>query len=688
MRRVFRAKELPVACLLTLGTVLFAPNNPLFASALLCLSAVLAVALLSSGLGARFCRWTAVAGALVIAALSLSVLSWSSSSLVTLLLGAAGWLKLAERRQARDRIVAAIAGLWLVATGLLTLPSNVALLTVALTVASLVWCLCNEIPQRRWAFSATVGPALILTALLFVFTPRITGNLGMLAFVLNLPFVIETEAEAARKPQKGEMALEEFQDTQSDQLRVLVADFSLGSGPFEKTAPPVNELYWRGPVFWQYEDTKWSARPGFDRRSTRLKTKLTGDKLDAQIKEATRVSLYDVTVFPHRGEWLYSLDIPGFTPPSSYITQDWQLMNLNPIRELLTYNMMSFVEYRAGLEPDEETRTLGLQLPEGEEPRTVALGRALREKYGPDPVEIARHARDLFSSGYSYDRSAPVIEGENPIDSFMFDTREGYGMHFATAYALMMRSAGVPSRVVSGYHGGLYMFLIERVFVTQRDSHAWAEIWLDDYGWVRMDVARATLDAQSSASNIGSMMAASQGDQIAPADEGNQSASGASAEETEGNDHPDDADAHWLSKFDAQMQGQLLEATGLRAQAGTLLLAGAIVTAVLALLFVAGRLLVRFVRWRRMPPAQRLATRFCRVLADSGHTRKPSEGLRSYTARVLASDAANPQDAARIFRAVDWLCRALYGADAGPIPPEIAEICGRKTGLRQLAQNN
>lgn len=673
MTEIFASKTLPAVTILALGSLLFLMDASILAGGLLWLSAIVAFVV------QRLRRiWTVVA-ALVLGIVAISLFPLDGT-ILPLLLGMASWLKLAERSGPRDRFVAALGGLWLVALGLLMLPPDLALLAIALTLSSLVWALSrdNIVPAGgHFAWAATALPAVLLAALFFVFTPRITGNLNILAFALDLPFIIETEAEAARDPPTKDMALEEFQQKQPD-MRVLVADFSAATGPFDKSAPPVNELYWRGPVFWTYETGHWKVRPGFDKRSPRLASKLTGETLEAQIREATRIAMYDVTVFPSRGPWLYSLDIPAFTPPSGYITRDWQLMNMNPIRDLLTYKMMSYVEYRAGLAPDEQTRALGLQLPVEEEPRTIALGRQLAQQHGPDPVAIARAGRAYFASGFSFDRVAEPIRGSNQIDMFLFEVREGYGMQFATAYALMMRAAGIPARVVSGYHGGLHMFLIERVYVTERDSHAWVEIWLDDYGWVRMDVARTAM-AEEAADGLAKTADASESETDTIHEKSGPSETVDDTRETPG---------HWLSQFDAQMQTRLLTASGLNANPGALALSGVVMAGLIVLLFAAVRLVRRKLQQRRLPAVTQLIQRFCRDLAHHGPDRRPTEGLRSYAARILAEAPVGEIKTTEIINAVNWLCAVQYGQTNAIAPPAITRTFGSKRLMRRALKIN
>lgn len=77
------------------------------------------------------------------------------------------------------------------------------------------------------------------------------------------------------------------------------------------------------------------------------------------------------------------------------------------------------------------------------------------------------------------------------MDQFLFRTRRGFCEHYAYAFVVMMRAAGVPARVVAGYQGGEINPVNKTVIVHQFDAHAWAEVWLAGRGWVRVDPTAA-----------------------------------------------------------------------------------------------------------------------------------------------------------------------------------------------------
>jgi hypothetical protein len=77
------------------------------------------------------------------------------------------------------------------------------------------------------------------------------------------------------------------------------------------------------------------------------------------------------------------------------------------------------------------------------------------------------------------------------MDEFLFETRRGFCEHYASAYTLVMRAAGVPARVVTGYQGGEVNPIGGYLVVRQSDAHAWSEIWVDGRGWMRIDPTAA-----------------------------------------------------------------------------------------------------------------------------------------------------------------------------------------------------
>jgi len=80
---------------------------------------------------------------------------------------------------------------------------------------------------------------------------------------------------------------------------------------------------------------------------------------------------------------------------------------------------------------------------------------------------------------------------KNPIETFLFETHRGFCSHYATSFVYLMRIAHIPARVIGGYQGGEFNRVGKFLEIRQADAHAWAEVWLENKGWVRVDPTAA-----------------------------------------------------------------------------------------------------------------------------------------------------------------------------------------------------
>ncbi len=96
-----------------------------------------------------------------------------------------------------------------------------------------------------------------------------------------------------------------------------------------------------------------------------------------------------------------------------------------------------------------------------------------------------------FGGSRSSTRLTPPQLGSDSVDEFLFETKRGFCGHYASAFATLMRAAGIPTRVVTGYQGGTFNRFADYWIVRQSDAHAWDEIWIEGRGWVRIDPTSA-----------------------------------------------------------------------------------------------------------------------------------------------------------------------------------------------------
>src|SRR6185503_20177467 len=121
--------------------------------------------------------------------------------------------------------------------------------------------------------------------------------------------------------------------------------------------------------------------------------------------------------------------------------------------------------------------------------------RELRARYKDDRALMQAVLTRFNTDGFSYTLSPPLL-GEHAVDEFLFKTRSGFCEHYSSAFAVLMRAAGIPARVVTGYLGGELNPIGDYLIVRQADAHAWNEIWLPDAGWVRVDPTAAVSPAR------------------------------------------------------------------------------------------------------------------------------------------------------------------------------------------------
>ena len=249
---------------------------------------------------------------------------------------------------------------------------------------------------------------------------------------------------------------------------------------FKSARPVPSQLYWRGPVLLHTDGKTWSRGESEHHAAISLET--LSDPVD-----------YTVTLEPHNKKWLYALEMPGQRPElesaQSWMTSDFQLLTRNPVKRRIRYDMTSYPKYRiSGLHKDE--LQTALQLPRQQHGKTKALMQEWQNE-GLSDDQIIDRALKLFNEDDFYYTLRPTLLKNDRIDEFIFETKQGFCEHYASAFVVMMRSAGIPARVVLGYQGGEYNPVGDYLVVRQRNAHAWTEVWRREQGWSRIDPTAA-----------------------------------------------------------------------------------------------------------------------------------------------------------------------------------------------------
>jgi transglutaminase-like putative cysteine protease len=199
---------------------------------------------------------------------------------------------------------------------------------------------------------------------------------------------------------------------------------------------------------------------------------------------------YTITLEPHGKHWLLALDLPARIPPQSVMTGDYELRSIAPVTTRLRYDMVSYLNYHDKAPLNDFDRRRALRLPHGSNPRTADFALKLRATVGDDRGYIEAVLRMFRTEHFFYTTQPPPLQN-NSVDEFLFSTRAGFCEHYASSFVVLMRDAGIPARVVTGYQGGELNDFGDYLIVRQSDAHAWAEVWLANTGWTRIDPTAA-----------------------------------------------------------------------------------------------------------------------------------------------------------------------------------------------------
>lgn len=137
-----------------------------------------------------------------------------------------------------------------------------------------------------------------------------------------------------------------------------------------------------------------------------------------------------------------------------------------------------------GLYPEWVVRQY-LQLPRQTDRISALAGDVTREQH--NPYEKAGAIQAYLTQNYRYSLDAPLAEQDQPLEEFLFSRKTGYCEHYATAMVMMLRTVGIPARLVTGFLATEWNSYGSYYVVRQQDAHAWVEVYLPHSGWIRMD---------------------------------------------------------------------------------------------------------------------------------------------------------------------------------------------------------
>jgi protein-glutamine gamma-glutamyltransferase len=415
--------------------------------------------------------------------------------------------------------------------------------------------------------------------------------------------------------------------------------------------PRPGAMYWRGVIMWHGEGLEWEA-PKFPAAQPRTSQGLPPGEAIRQW----------ITIEAHDARWMFALDWPVNSPSGATLAPGNYLWSNQPIRQPRRYEVVSYPEIPNNGLHSREREPL-LQVPASIGPAVRALAQSwTAEKAGPRA--IVNKALEFFrTQGFRYSLS-PGEYRKNDLEEFLFHRRLGFCEHYAASFATLMRLAGIPARVVTGYLGGEYNEIGQFFLVRQADAHAWCEVWFPDSGWQRVDPTAVVapdrvnlgfnyfLERRSTAGQLGSQSVLARRlarwPIFARTRLGWQTLSYA-------------WDTRVLS-FDGDEQGSFFASVGIAGRGPIFFIVGTLAVTIALLALYAG-----WTHLRTRPRGDRVKIMyesFCRKAAKLGAPRDPSEGPLDFSRRATR---LLPNESERIRRIAMAYVALRYAPEPDPM---------------------
>ncbi|MCX4024829.1 DUF3488 domain-containing transglutaminase family protein [Endozoicomonas sp. SM1973] len=402
-------------------------------------------------------------------------------------------LKLLEMKNLRDAYLVIFLSYFVVVTEFLysqsILVSSYMLFTLLVITSALVGLHTPHLGFQPWRTfrkgAVLVVQSIPLMILLFLFVPRISP-----LWRVEFP---QTNAKSgvSETISPGDIA----NLSKSDGLAFRAT--------FKGDIPPRDLLYWRGLVMSHFDGRRWTQGSRELGQASKLSTNLAQLKSpllswpnlparwERRMEKIGKVYEYDVIIEPTQQHWLFSLANPENNDNNIALVRDFRLVAAQPITQRTQYSVKSYLDSHQDKDLPVWLKRLNLQLPPFGNPRARVMAQQFWVSSGKSVENYIEKILVHFrQEPYFYTLKPPLL-GRDSVDEFLINSKRGFCAHYASAFVFLMRTAGIPARMVAGYQGGEINKAGNYVQVRHFDAHAWAEVWVPNRGWVRVDPTAA-----------------------------------------------------------------------------------------------------------------------------------------------------------------------------------------------------
>jgi len=257
---------------------------------------------------------------------------------------------------------------------------------------------------------------------------------------------------------------------------------------------PFALVKWRGIALDKFDGHVWSKT---DRKRTVLQLSLNDNYKIHPVVESRDTAQYEILLEPLATNALFGPHqvramfgrLQGLE-----IDNDDSLYLRFPTARRAQYQVLSEITDRGRIlsatdEHDAIPPEIGsryLQLPNGMDPRITRLAAEITGK-GKSTVDKAMLVESYLKRNYKYTLDLTWAPGPEPVSTFLFEARSGHCEYFASSMALLLRAAGIPTRLVNGFLMGEYNPVGQDYIVRESDAHSWIEVYVSGRGWIEFD---------------------------------------------------------------------------------------------------------------------------------------------------------------------------------------------------------
>ena len=242
--------------------------------------------------------------------------------------------------------------------------------------------------------------------------------------------------------------------------------------------PPRTELYWRALVLDEYDGQTWKSS-FINQQPLKIQ--------DVDFSKVYKTWDYEYLAADPSVLWIMGLEKSLPIESRYYNRYDWGIVSrrltqrVEPIKlRWIDQNGKEKINHPQLINRI-NTKTVNYY-----DVKAQALAKQIFQQANRDPKQYIQQVLNWYKDNNFIYTLTPGLLGQNRIDEFLFQSRQGFCEHYASSFVMLMRYVGIPARVVTGYQGGQMAPDAESWEVRQLDAHAWAEVLVDNQ-WQRVD---------------------------------------------------------------------------------------------------------------------------------------------------------------------------------------------------------